>query len=410
MTEYQSPSGVSDEPRVLTRQYKKGLSGAVVTAIVVIVAIIAFTLGTRVNELAVMLGIPLASGNSLDLSSLQTTYASLKDKYDGQLDAQALIDGANRGLVEAAGDEYTVYMTKAEAEEFEKNLSGEIGGGIGAEIGMRSGAVTIVRVLDGNPAQAAGLKAGDQVVAVNDEPAADWTVEETVQAIRGEEGTSVKVTVLRAGEQREFTVTRAVITSPNVETKTVGTVGVIQLNRFDETAADETKEAARRLKAQGVRGIVLDMRGNGGGYLNAAQEIASIWLNDKVVVTERKNDKVVEELRSRKNPILEGMPTVVLVNGGSASASEIVAGALKDHGAATVVGEKTFGKGSVQQLVKLSGGAQLKVTVARWFTPSGKNLTKDGITPDQVVELTSEDSDKGLDPQLDAAVGRLNGA
>ena len=147
----------------------------------------------------------------------------------------------------------------------------------------------------------------------------------------------------------------------------------------------------------------MDLRGNGGGYLNAAQDVAGLWLEDKVIVSERRGDKIVEELRSRSNAVLKGIPTVVLVNESSASASEIVAGALQDHGAAQLIGKKTFGKGTVQKLVPLGNGAQLKVTVARWYTPNGRNITSEGIEPNQVVELSTEDVDAGRDPQMDAA-------
>lgn len=407
MSDNQQPLNEQVETPVPQKPKKSTSPNIFVMLSLVFVAIIAFTLGTRAQDVADMLGISIGTDSTLDLSSVETTYQTLLDKYDGKLDTQALIDGANRGLVEAAGDQYTVYMSKSEAEEFEKSLSGEIGGGIGAEIGMREGAVSIVRVLSGNPAEAAGLRAQDRVVSVNDESTIGWTVDQVVQAIRGKEGSTVRVGVMRSGESKEFEITRRLITAPNVETEIINSVGVIKLSRFDGDAASLTKQAARRFKEQGVKGVVLDMRGNGGGYLDAAQEIAGIWLNDKVVVTERVGGKTVEELKSGKSPILAGMPTVVLVNGGSASASEIVAGALKDNGAATIIGEQTFGKGSVQQLIDMPGGAQLKVTTARWFTPSGKNITESGIKPDKIVQYTREDNDKGEDPQLDASIREL---
>jgi len=179
------------------------------------------------------------------------------------------------------------------------------------------------------------------------------------------------------------------------------------ITRFDDQTGQLARQAAQSFKSQNVKSVILDLRGNGGGYLTAAQDVAGLWLDNKVVVTEKNNGKVVDELKSGTNPILVGIPTVVLVNGSSASASEIVAGALQDHGAAKLVGEKTFGKGSVQKLITLPEGAQLKVTIARWYTPNGKNISKQGIAVDKEAKLTTEDINANRDPQLDAAKALL---
>jgi carboxyl-terminal processing protease len=179
------------------------------------------------------------------------------------------------------------------------------------------------------------------------------------------------------------------------------------ISRFDEQTSSLAQKAAQSFKAAGVKSVVLDLRNDGGGYLSAAQSVASLWLNDKPIVSERTGGKVTDELRSENNAILAGIPTVVLVNGGSASASEIVAGALQYNGAAKLVGEKTFGKGSVQKIIDIGGGSQLKVTVAKWYTPKGKNITKEGIMPDQVVGLTEADANNGNDPQMAAALKAL---
>lgn len=340
---------------------------------------------------------------SLDLTDVQQTYRALKTNFDGELDKQKLIEGASRGLVDAAGDQYTMYMSKAEAEEFNKDLAGDIGGGIGAEIGLRDDKPTILRTLKDTPAEKGGVLAGDTIIAVNDQLSSDWTVDETVKKIRGQEGTTVKLTVLRDNGRKEFTITRAKISAPSVDSKVEGEVGILTISRFDEHTADKARQAAQGFVSHGVKKVVLDLRGNGGGYLTAAQDVAGLWLDNQVVVTERTDGKVTDELKSGNDPILAGIPTVVLVNGGSASASEIVAGALQDHKAAKLAGEKTFGKGSVQKLLDLRQGAMLKVTVAKWYTPNGKNITKEGIMPDKKVELTREDANAGRDPQLEAA-------
>lgn len=345
--------------------------------------------------------------DELDLSSVQKTYQTLKANFDGELDDATMIEGANRGLVEAAGDDYTQFFSKAEAEQFNNDLSGAIGGGIGVELGNRNDVVTVIRVLPDNPGAEAGLLAGDIIVAVNDEYEPTWNVDDVVSRVRGEVGTTVKLTVLRGEETKEVTITRAEINNPSVYSSVKDGVGTLTISRFDEQTGTLARQAARSFKDQNVKGVILDLRGNGGGFLTAAQDVAGIWLDKKVVVTERSGDRVVDELYSSSSPILNGIPTIVLVNEGSASASEIVAGALQDHKAATLLGETTFGKGSVQQLIDLPAGAQLKVTVARWYTPNGKNISETGIDPDVVIVRSSDDVNAGRDPQLDAASARL---
>ncbi len=373
--------------------------------------IVGYAGGTRNDQIvglvAPALGFKVATG-TLDLASVQSTYRALKANFDGDLDSAALVNGASRGLVAAAGDTYTVYMDRKEAEEFNKDLTGNIGGGIGAEIGNRNNKPTVIRTLADSPAQKSGLQAGDVVVAVNDESSDGWSVSDTVSKIRGDIGTTVKVTVLRTGSPMEFTITRQEITSPSVESSVANGIGIMTMRRFDDTTTDLARKAAQEFKSQNVRGVILDLRGNGGGLLSAAQEVAGLWLNDQVVVSEKTNGKTTDELRSGSNPVLEGILTVVLTNSSSASASEIVAGALQDHKAATLIGEKTFGKGSVQKLVNLQDGSVLKVTVAKWYTPNGKNINKQGVSPDKKVDLTAADANAGRDPQLDAAKEFLN--
>lgn len=387
-----------------------GISKNVYILTIAVVAVISFVAGTRGSEIlgtiAPALGLKVETG-TLDLSSVQKTYQELKVNYDGEVDEAKLVDGASRGLVGAAGDEYTVFMDAKEAATFNDELSGKIGGGVGAEIGMRSDVPTIIRVLPDNPAERAGLLAGDIIMSVNGESTADWTATKTAEKIRGAVDTTVKITVFRAGEEKEFTITRAIVNNPSIQTAVENGVGRLTITRFDSETADLARKAAQDFKRQNVRGVILDMRGNGGGYLTAAQDVAGLWLNDKVVVSERTNGKVVDELKSGTNPLLAGVPTVVLVNSTSASASEIVAGALQDHKAATVIGEKTYGKGTVQKVIDLGAGTLLKVTIARWYTPNGKNITKEGVTPDQIIELKAEDANAGRDPQLDAAKKHL---
>jgi carboxyl-terminal processing protease len=389
-----------------TRTPSKGSLFLIIAA----TAVIGFVAGTRSNDILAVVGpvfgVKVSTG-TLDLSSVQTTYQKLAANFDGTLDTQKLTEGANRGMVAAAGDAYTVYMDAKEAADFNNDLTGNIGGGIGAEIGLRSEKPTILRVLKDNPAEKAGLAAGDQIVAVNDQTSTGQTVDKIVSSIRGEAGTTVKIGVLRAGTPREFTVTRSEINNPSVDSKIENGVGFLTLTRFDSQTGSLARKAAQQFKAQGVKSVVLDLRGNGGGYLGAAQDVAGLWLRDKIVVSERTGGKTTEELKTGTDTILEGIPTVVLVNGGTASASEIVAGALQDYGAAKLLGEKTFGKGSVQQVLDLGAGAILKVTIAKWYTPKGNNINKQGITPDETVVLTQEDASAGNDPQRQAALKLL---
>jgi carboxyl-terminal processing protease len=399
---------VADNQHSMTesKAQRAGISKNVYFLTIAVVAVIGFIAGTRGNELlgavAPVLGFKVETG-TLDLKSVQTVYQQLKANYDGSLDTQKLIDGAARGMVAAAGDQYTVFMDAKEAAAFDDDLSGQIGGGIGAEIGVRTGQPTIIRVLADNPAEKAGVKAGDVIVGVNDQSARGWTADKAATSVRGESGTTVKLAVLRGTETKEFTITRQTVNNPSVTSSVTDGIGTMTISRFDGETSMLARKAAENFKQQNVKGVVVDLRGNGGGYLTAAQDVAGLWLNDKVVVSERTNGKVVDELKSSTNAILNGLPTVLLVNGSSASASEIVAGALQDYGAATLIGEKTFGKGTVQKVLDLGAGTKLKVTVARWYTPHGKNITKEGISPNQAVGLTSEDADAGKDPQMDAA-------
>ena len=376
-----------------------------VILITVFVALVSFVTGTRSNEIVARFD-SKQNPASLDFSSLNDVYGVLRSKYDGKLDAQALIDGAKHGLVEATGDPYTTYFTAKEAAEFESDLEGSFQG-IGAELGKRNDQLVIISTLDDSPAKKAGLLANDVIVGVNSDDASSWTVEQAVSKIRGEKGTTVKISVLR-GEQgvKEFSITRDAITNPSVKSEiTPDNIGILRISRFGETDTSTlSRKAAEQFKAAGVKSVILDLRGNGGGYLIAAKDVASLWLEDKTVVTQREGGVVVDTLRSENDAPLKGIKTIVLIDGGSASASEIVAGALSDHGAATLVGQKSFGKGSVQEVKDLPGGGQLKVTVAKWYTPKGKNINHEGIKPSVEVALTADDINANRDPQKDKAL------
>ena len=372
----------------------------------VIVAIVSFVAGARSDALfanmASVFGVR-TSNKTIDLSSVQKTYQELIANYDGKLDTQKLIYGANRGLVEAAGDPHTAYMDPDETKEFDKSLSGQIGGGIGAEIGLRNNKPTIIKPLENSPAQKAGIKAGEVIVKVNDEASSDWSVEKVVSKIRGEVGTSVKLTLLSGGQTREVSVVRQNIVSPAVESEIDGEIGILKVNRFGDDTVSLSRKYASEFVDKGVKKVILDLRNNPGGTVGAAQGLLGIWLDNQIAMTERRGSEIVKTLRTTGTPILGNMKTVVLINGNSASASEITAGALREYGKATLVGQKSYGKGSVQIVLGLPGGSQMKVTEARWYTPKGKNIDKTGIEPDVKVDLSAEDINNNLDTQMDKA-------
>ena len=372
----------------------------------VIVAIVSFVAGARSDALFAnvvsVFGVR-TSNKTIDLSSVQKTYQELIANYDGKLDTQKLIYGANRGLVEAAGDPHTAYMDPDETKEFDKSLSGQIGGGIGAEIGLRNNKPTIIKPLENSPAQKAGIKAGEVIVKVNDEASSDWSVEKVVSKIRGEVGTSVKLTLLSGGQTREVSVVRQNIVSPAVESEIDGEIGILKVNRFGDDTVSLSRKYASEFVDKGVKKVILDLRNNPGGTVGAAQGLLGIWLDNQIAMTERRGSEIVKTLRTTGTPILGNMKTVVLINGNSASASEITAGALREYGKATLVGQKSYGKGSVQIVLGLPGGSQMKVTEARWYTPKGKNIDKTGIEPDVKVDLSSDDVNNNVDPQMDKA-------
>lgn len=400
----------SAEAKPIEKSQKATVSRSLTIGIVLIVAVVSFIVGARLKEIPYLKSYSSPT-ESLNFSSVQETYDLLTQKYAaGDLDNNKLIEGAKRGLVAAAGDPYTVYFSDEEAKKFLSDLEGTFTG-IGAELSKKDQKLTIVTTLDDSPAKKAGLLKGDNIVKVNDQDASAWSVDEAVAKIRGEKGTTVKLSVLRDGsEVKEFRIVRDTINNPSVTYKIdKNNIGYLRISRFAQTDTNNlTRRAAEEFKSKGVKGVILDLRGNGGGYITAAQEVASVWLGSgKTVVSERKGDKVIEELKTSGDPILEGIKTAVLIDGGSASASEIVAGALHDYKVATLVGEKSFGKGSVQEIVDAPGGGQIKVTIAQWFTPNGKNISKEGIQPDIKAILNAKDIKANRDPQKDKATQTL---
>lgn len=372
--------------------------------------VVSFIAGTRSEEIMAAIKPAIGvetSADRLELSSTQEVFRTLKANFDGELDIEALIDGASRGMVEAAGDRYTVFMDAEEAAQFSDGLNGTFSG-IGAEIGVRDDTPTVLRVLSGSPAEQSGVKPLDRIIAVNDTATSSYDAAKTAELIRGKAGTSVKIVVLRDSKEKEFSITRATVSDTSVDARVDDGIGILKLRRFDTDTGALARQAAEGFVDQDVRGVILDLRDNGGGHLSQSQAVTGLWLDNQLVVTERHGDKEVKSLKSTGRPLLGSLPTVVLINGSSASASEIVAGALRDHDKAEIIGETSFGKGSVQQLIQLGDGRELKVTVARWYTPSGESIAEKGIKPDRQVKLTYDDLNNSRDPQLAAAKQALS--
>ena len=345
----------------------------------------------------------------LDIETFDEVWKTAEGKFVDveKLDREKMLYGAMKGVITALGDPHSEFLDPAESEEFLDSLEGELTG-IGAEVGMRDDIFTIISPLRGSPAERAGLLPGDQVYKIDDEFAADHTLFEGIKRIRGPIGTDVTLTIFRGEEisPREITITRELIEIESVEVEILEDgIAVVTVNTFADDTAEEFARALADLALENPVGVVLDLRFNGGGFLDAAIAMTSNVLarGDVVMIHERgKIDTVVPVVGAA---ILPETPLVVLINEGSASASEILAGALQDAGRATLLGENSFGKGTVQELISgFRDGSTLRITVAKWFTPSGRDIDRVGIEPDIIVEMSPEDYFSDRDPQLDAAV------
>lgn len=373
--------------------------------------------GMQANVLSVFGKTPAVSEDQVDLSEFWKVWNLLEEKFVASTTTEPVSDeervqAAIAGLVRSYGDPYTVYMPPQDAAAFNEDISGNFSG-VGMEVGMHDNLITVIAPLPESPAEKAGILAGDGIVRVDGKSTDGMAVDEVVDLIRGEQGSEVTLTIFREGETefREIKITRDTITIPTIKTETRDGVFIISLYSFNAIAEQEFQKALRSFVESGSKKLIVDLRGNPGGYLQGAVNIASYFLPmGKTVVRESFGDGIKEEVyRSSGRELGRSAPEkmVVLVDGGSASASEILAGALKEHGVATLIGAQTFGKGSVQELLDLDGGAALKVTVARWLTPNGISISAGGLTPDIAVDYTAEDREAGRDPQLDAALDFL---
>lgn len=345
---------------------------------------------------------------TVDLELFWKTWKELSEAYvdPNQMKTQDMVYGAIHGMVGSLEDPYTVFMTPEENQEFHDVLEGHLEG-IGAELTLKDGMLTVISPLNGSPAQEAGLQPEDVIFMINDESTEEMTLEDAVKTIRGEKGTKVKLGILRESspEPIDLEIVRREININSVEWEMQDGIAIIAINQFGDTTIAEFNNAVNAILNEQPKGVILDLRFNGGGYLDGAVAISSVFLeNAKLVTMKKRNPEDDQLINTTGQAKLLNTPLVVLINKGSASASEIVAGAIQDHKRGAIVGEKSFGKGTVQEVRNLSDGASLRVTVAKWFTPNDQNINETGITPDVIVERTIEDFETDKDPQLDKAL------
>ena len=344
-----------------------------------------------------------------DLSIFWDVIRIIKDKHFKieDVEDQDLLYGAIAGVVGALDDPYSLFFSPSDAKKFNEDITGSFGG-IGAEIGIRDNQLLIIAPLKGNPAETVGLQAGDKILKVDDTFTNNLTIEGAVKIIRGEVGTEVTLLVLRDdwSEAKEFNITRAVVVVPTLDWEIVSDdIAYFRLYNFNASAPQLFYQATFSALLKGTQGVILDLRNNSGGFLEVANNIASWFLERGDVIVKEKFRSGDEKLfrGSGPNAFLK-IPAIVLVNGGSASASEIVAGALRDNRGIKLVGEKTFGKGTVQEVETLRDGSSIKISVAEWLTPAGHQIDNVGLEPDVEVEFTEEDIENGVDPQFDKAL------
>lgn len=343
--------------------------------------------------------------SNIKWDDLNEVYSQISSNFDGSIDKTKLIEGAKKGLTAALADPYTVYYDSKEAAEFKSDLKGEIKeAGVGIEMIKQGDYVVVTRTLPNNPARKAGVHAGDIIFAINGEEVWDKDTEIIASKLRGPSGEKVKLTVARDKQKLDFELTREKINNVSADITYQDKTAIISVYRFSEDTGTLVQSFTKDFKNKGINKVILDLRNNGGGYVTAARDLLSLWLDgDKILTQKSATIGQTITYAKRGEATLKDMKTIVLVNNATASASEIVAGALKDYKKATILGTKTYGKGVVQTMLELSGGSLLKITTAHWYTPEGQTINKTGISPDIEVERSYSDINSGKDPQLDKA-------
>jgi len=353
---------------------------------------------------------PVCPPADVDFSLFWEAWKTVEEKYvdKEKINIQEMIYGAISGMIKSLNDPYTVFLKPEDAKRFIEDVKGTFEG-VGMEIDIRDDQLQVIAPLEGTPAQKAGLRPGDIILKIDGKSTIDITIDEAVNLIRGPKGTEVILTIYRQEweESKDIKIIRGVIDIPSLMLEIRDDqIAYLRLYQFSEKAASDFREAAIKILSSDAQKIILDLRNNPGGYLEVAQEIAG-WFLEKgqlVAIEDFGESKEQKDHLAEGNAKLVSYAMVVLINKGSASGSEILAGALRDNRGVKIIGETSFGKGSVQELTKLKGSSSLKITIARWLTPNGEFIADKGLEPDIKVEMTAEDYEAGLDPQLDKAV------
>jgi len=351
----------------------------------------------------------LGQPQGIDFSLFWKTWDLIQSRYVDQskIKTQDLVYGAIDGMVKAVGDPYTVFFVPKESENFAQEINGAFGG-VGIEIGLRDSMLTVITPIKGTPGEKAGLIAGDKILKIGDKSTDGLHIDQAVSLIRGPKGTPVRLTINRESfkSPKEVTIIRDTIKVPTVAWKLLdNNTAYVQLFIFNRNVDDDFKKVAKEIISSKADRIILDLRNNPGGLLDSSVNIAGYFLEPNQLVTqERFNNNKTDEYRTSDNGQLKNYPLVIIINKGSASASEILAGAIKDNRGVTLVGEKSFGKGVVQEVDELPGKASVKITIAKWFTPKGTSINDSGIEPDIKIERTEADAKADKDPQLNKAL------
>jgi len=374
---------------------------------IIVVMLTSFGLGTFFGKSSVVCQV--CPPEDLDFSLFWEAWRTLEDKFvePERLDIQEMIYGAISGMVKALEDPYTTFLDPEKSKIFSEDISGEFEG-VGMEIGIREEELQVIAPLEGTPAQRAGLRAGDKIIKIDGESALDITIEEAVSLIRGPKGTEVTLTIFREDweETREIKIIRAIIEIPSLRWELKeGDIAYIKLYHFTQRASSKFDTMAVEILNSPAKRIILDLRNNPGGYLEVAQDITGWFLKrGQVVAIEVLGEGEEKEYKSKRAGAFLEYPVVCLINKGSASGAEILVGALRDNRGVIIIGEGSFGKGSVQELIRLKDGSNLKITIAKWLTPNRESITDVGIKPNIEIEITEEDYQEGRDPQLEKAI------
>jgi len=393
-------------------KFKKPLLATLIVVLIVAAGINGYFIGTRNPRTIIVKGIDNIEGGKIknaDFGTVWQTLDLLKKHHlkADKIDNQELVYGAAAGIAASLKDPYTVFLKPEDSKRFTDDIRGKFGG-IGAEIGIRGEFISIIAPLEGSPAEKAGIMAGDKILAVNASTTINMTLNDAVKKIRGPRGSKVTLTILRNGDEktRDITITRGIIKIPTIKWEMKeGKIAHVQFFNFNEIAPKVFPKAFNEALRAGAKGFILDLRNNPGGFLEVAVSLTGVFVeNGKTVVIEEFSSGKRNTFTANGQAALKDFPLVILINKGSASASEIMAGAIRDNNGTTIIGENSFGKGTVQELKKLSDGSTLKITIARWLSPNGSVIEKNGIKPDVEVKITEEDAENKKDTQLEKAL------